>query len=106
MQGFYFWVVSVNIFNLFQVISGNSEAVFQRKLGLYLGNYIIRSLKQETDINCGISCWNEPDCVSANYKAKGTDKSLCELNSKTLEELPREAQNRAEYVYLEVSKRV
>lgn len=100
------WTVSIYIFSLFKVISGNTEAVFQRKPGKYLGNYVIQSLKQESEIDCSMSCLNEPDCVSANFKVNGTDLNLCELNFKTLEEITEEAQIDAEYVYLEVSTRV
>ena len=37
---------------------------------------------------------------------KGRNKSLCELNSKTLEELPEEGQSDTENVYFQVDMRV
>jgi hypothetical protein len=89
-----------------QVARGDSDIIFKRRPGRYLGNYIIRSLKTEDEFDCSNSCLNEPGCVSVNLKVKGRNKSLCELNSKTLEELPEEGQGDAENVYFQVDMRV
>ena len=96
------------LLNMFsQVARGDSDIIFQRRPGRYLGNYIIRSLKTELDeFDCSNSCLNEPGCVSVNLKVKGRNKGLCELNSKTLEELPEEGQSDAENVYFQVDIRV
>ena len=98
------WAFLLNMFG--QVVRGDSDIIFQRRPGRYLGNYIIRSLKTEDEYDCGNSCLNEPGCVSVNLKVKGRNKSLCELNSKTLEELPEEGQSDAENVYFQVDMRV
>lgn len=98
------WTVSLYIFNLPQVTNGN--ALFQRNPGRYLRNHTIRSSKQESEIDCGTSCLNKPDCVSVNFKVKGKRKGSCELNSKTINEIPLETQKDAEYIYLEIFERV
>ena len=98
------WIVSWYIFNLPHVACENT--LFQRKPGQYLRNYMIRSLKQESEISCSMSCLNEPDCVSVNFKVKGKGKGSCELNSKILKEIPEETQNDVEYIYLEIFERV
>ena len=98
------WAFLLNMFS--QVARGDSDIIFQRRPGRYLGNYIIRSLKTEDEFDCSNSCLNEPGCVSVNLKVKGRNKSLCELNSKTLEELPEEGQSDGENVYFQVDIRV
>ena len=97
------WAFLLSIFN---VARGDSDIIFKRRPGRYLGNYIIRSLKTEDEFDCSNSCLNEPGCVSVNLKVKGRNKGLCELNSKTLEELPEEGQSDAENVYFQVDMRV
>ncbi|CAB4015294.1 cellulosomal scaffoldin anchoring C [Paramuricea clavata] len=78
-----------------QVARGDSDILFQRRPGRYLGNYMIRSLKTEDEFDCSNNCFNEPGCVSVNLKVKGRNKGLCELNSKTLELFPEEGQSDA-----------
>ena len=101
---FRLWAFLLNMFG--QVVRGDSDIIFKRRPGRYLGNYIIRSLKTEDEFDCSNSCLNEPGCVSVNLKVKGRNKGLCELNFKTLEELPEEGQSDAENVYFEVDMRV
>ena len=101
----YVWVF-LYLFGLLHEANGDNDAIFQRQTGRYLGNYVIRSLQLKSEFDCGQSCMEEPDCVSVNFKVRGKNQGLCELNSKGLEELQDEGQNDAEYVYLEIFRRV
>ena len=89
-----------------EIESNDGDIVFKRNPGRYLGNYIIRSLKTESEFDCSYGCLNEAECVSVNYKLKGEDKGVCELNSKTLHEFPNEGQSKSEYVYVEIDSKV
>ena len=93
-----------NIFG--PVASDDDDIVFQRKPGRYLGNYVIRSLKTESEFDCSYGCLNEPECASVNFKVAGENEGLCELNSKTLQESPDETRSDPEYVFLEIDTRV
>ena len=88
------------------VESRKSGVIFQRKIGYYFGKYSIKTSTENSEFDCSNSCVNEPECVSVNFKVKGEDEGLCELNSRTLDELPQEVQRDVEYVYLEVLMRV
>ena len=98
------WAFLLCIFG--QAASDDSEIIFQRRPGHYLGNYMIRSLKTESEFDCSYECFNKPECVSVNFKVEGKNKGLCELNSETLEDLPEEGQSDSEYVYFQVDTRV
>ena len=87
-----------------RVTSGNDEAIFRKRPGRYLGNHVLRSLTCQNEFICSQTCLNEPNCVSANFKVNGTNRYLCELNSKTLKDL--EGEDGTGYVYLEILKRV
>ena len=62
------------------------EAVFRRKVGKYLANYVIRTENTTSELECGIHCSGDSLCASVNYKTSGTNIGLCELNSKALDE--------------------
>ena len=67
---------------------------------------IIQTVKTDSEHQCSSECLDEAKCASVNYKAKGNDAGLCELNTKTLEQLPEEGQKNAEYVYIGFLQRV
>ena len=99
-------IFALILYHLGDAESRENEMIFQRRIGQYLGKYLIKRWKTNSEFDCSNSCVNEPECVSVNFKVKGEDEGLCELNSRTLDELPEEGQNDAEYVYLEVLMRV
>jgi hypothetical protein len=87
---------------------GQEEAVFRRKVGKYLANYVIRTENTTSEMECGIHCSADSVCASVNYKTSGTDKGLCELNSKALDE--RESHmllsDSTDFIYLHIDIRV
>ncbi len=63
------------------------QAVFRRNEQKYLENHVLETMRAETELECGIHCVGHRSCASVNYKTSGKDRGLCELNSKTLQEV-------------------
>lgn len=103
---FFLWAASIGLFGPLKVATGLNNVLFHRITGRYLGDHIIETLKTKCEIECGANCLNEAECVSVNFKVTGNDKGLCELNSKTLDEIEDGGQNAPEYIYLGIIQRV
>ena len=65
--------------------------------GKRLQNHVIRSVGVIDADTCGLFCFEEPNCVSLNFK-KST--SQCELNNSTFErQEPDKLETNADYFY-------
>ncbi len=86
------------------------DAVFRKKVGKYLANYVIRSKVTAGELECMMYCSNEGMCASVNYKPSGTDEGLCEINSKSLGERAADKNTplleSADFNHLHIIKRV
>jgi hypothetical protein len=63
------------------------QAIFHKKEQTYLANHVIQTKQAETELECNMACIADGSCASVNYKTCGIGKGLCELNSKTLEDI-------------------
>ena len=69
------------------------EAFFRVDKNKYLANHVIETRQAETEFECGLHCVRHGSCVSVNYKTSGIGKGLCELNSKTLQQIADQNEN-------------
>jgi hypothetical protein len=63
------------------------QAIFHKKEKTYLANHVIKTKQAETELDCNMHCVADELCASVNYKTSGIGKSLCELNSKTFQDI-------------------
>jgi hypothetical protein len=63
------------------------QAIFHTKEQTYLANHVIQTKQAETELECGMHCVADESCASVNYKTSGIGKGLCDLNSKTLQDI-------------------
>ena len=82
------------------------QAYFLRKEQKYLANHVIETKQADSDLECGLHCVADGSCASVNYKTSGDGKGRCELNDKTLQEIPDEETQDPEFTHLAVDKRV
>ncbi|XP_028396188.1 uncharacterized protein LOC114520163 [Dendronephthya gigantea] len=78
-----------------------NEAVFRRRVETYLPNCVFRTKRARSESECSIYCLRHSSCFSANYKFTSPTDGICELNSKTIKDLPNEDKHNPDYVYLE-----
>ncbi|XP_028398876.1 lactadherin-like [Dendronephthya gigantea] len=78
------------------------QAVFRKEQQKYLANHVIDTKHAHTESECYIYCVRDKSCVSVNFKTSGTGEGLCELNSKTLQEISYadESKHNAEFNHL------
>ena len=81
------------------------QAVYRKRKGKYLANYVIRTTKAKYEQECATHCFRDSVCVSVNFKISGDEKGLCELNSKTLDEEFNEATHDLEFNHLHIIER-
>jgi hypothetical protein len=105
--------ISALIFTITKIPQGEcsiKQAFFRIKEQKYLANIIMSSkTKQaESELQCGILCVRDGSCTSVNYKTSGIGKGLCELNSKTFQEIsnPDENMHNIEFNHLYIIKNV
>lgn len=60
------------------------QSYFKRKTGQYLPNKVIASKHAQSELHCAMACTALDVCLSINYKVKGVDKGLCQLNNDTV----------------------
>ena len=82
------------------------EALFRRRAGKYLANYVIHTETVENEFNCVTYCVDHITCASVNYKTSGNDKGLCELNSEAIDDSTNEGTDNSEYDYLEKVRKI
>ena len=85
------------------------EASFLINKQKYLANHVIETKQAEGELQCSTHCVRVGSCVSVmNYKTSGIGKGLCELNSKTLQEIsdPDENMHNPEFNHLYIMKKV
>ena len=78
------------------------QAFFLRNDGKYLANHVIETKQADSEFDCTIHCVAHGSCASVNYKTAGIDKGRCELNDKTLQEIPDEGTYDPEFTHLDV----
>ena len=78
------------------------QAFFLRNDGKYLANHVIETKQAVSDLECGLHCVAHASCASVNYKTSGDGKGRCELNDKTLQEIPDETTYDPEFTHLDV----
>jgi hypothetical protein len=103
--------ISALIFMLTRTPQGNcsiKQAFFRIKEQKYLANHVIETKQAESELQCGIHCVGDGSCTSVNYKTSGIGKGLCELNSKTLQEIsnPDDNMHNPEFNHLHIVKKV
>ena len=57
---------------------------FKRKASQYLLNKVIVSKHTQSELQCAMACTTLDGCLSINYKVKGVDQGLCQLNNNTV----------------------
>jgi hypothetical protein len=84
------------------------QAFFRIDKQKYLANHVIETKQAESELQCGMNCVGVGSCTSVNYKTSGIGKGLCELNSKTLQEIsdPDENMHNPEFSHLYIIKKV
>ena len=82
------------------------QAYFLRKQQKYLANHAIETKQAYSELECGLHCVADGSCASVNYKTSGDGKGRCELNDKTLQEIPDEGTRDPDFTHLAVVKRV
>ena len=93
---------------IFQISQGvcTEQAIFLRNEEKYLANHVIETKQAGSEFECGLHCVADRSCTSVNYKTSGVGKGRCELNNKTLREVPDEETHNPDFVHLAVVKRV
>ena len=91
-----------------QAVLGTKQAFFRKNEQKYLANHVIETKQAGSELECGLHCVRDGSCASVNYKTSGDGKGRCELNDKTLQEIPDEGTRDPEFTHLaavnEVSK--
>ena len=98
--------VIILVSKLLQQSECSTQAIYHKRKGKYLANYVIRTTKAKSEQECATHCFKESQCASVNFKTSGDGKGLCELNSKTLDEESNEATHDLEFNHLDIVKRV
>ena len=103
--------ISALIFTITKIAQGEcsiKQAFFRIKEQKYLANHVIETKQAESELQCGTRCVGDGSCTSVNYKTSGIGKGLCELNSKTLQEIsnPDENMHNIEFNHLYIIKNV
>ena len=60
------------------------ETYLKRKSHQYLPNNVIVSKHTKSELQCAMACTDLDACLSINYKVKGVDQGLCQLNNETV----------------------
>ena len=81
------------------------HAIFTRKTGKLLPDSVIATKYTESELECSMHCTSHDACLSVNYKTRGVEQGLCQLNNKTLSEKLKLASDE-KFVHLSVIKRV
>ena len=85
------------MFLVFQIIQA-SEKCHVPIAGIQLKDHVISSINVGDIHSCFVSCVAKPRCESVNfYKSK----SLCELNSRTIENMPLKKVSNKDSVYFQ-----
>ena len=93
---------------IFQIQQGvcKKQAYFLINKDKYLANHIIQIKQAYSEAECGGHCVADGLCKSVNYKTSGDGKGRCELNDKTLRDVPDGGTHNPDFVHLAVVKRV
>ena len=93
---------------IFQIEQGfcTKQALLLRNEGKYLANHIIETKQADSEFECGTNCVANKACMSVNYKTSGVGIGRCEINDKTVREVPDEERRDPEFIHLAVFKRV
>ena len=93
---------------IFQIEQGfcTKQALLLRNEGKYLANHIIETKQADSEFECGTHCVTNKACMSVNYKTSGVGIGRCEINDKTVGEVPDEERHDPEFIHLAVFKRV
>ena len=89
-----------------QGVLGTKQAFFRRNEQKYLANHVIETKQADSELECGLHCVGDGSCASVNYKTSGDGKGRCELNDKTLQEIPDEGRRDPEFTHLAVDNEV
>ena len=65
---------------------GVKQTFFHRKVGQYLPDSVITTKYAECELECSVLCTIHKGCLSVNYKVRGLDQGLCQLNNNTISE--------------------
>ena len=65
---------------------GVKQILFHRKAGQYLPDSVITTKYAECELECSVLCTIHKGCLSVNYKDRGLDQGLCQLNNNTISE--------------------
>ena len=80
-------LITIHIMLVFFVKHGSLrqiQAFFNRNVGEYLVNNVIRTIQVHSEFECGVHCSRDTSCVSVNYKVFGENIGTCELNNCSL----------------------
>ena len=93
---------------IFQIEQGfcTKQALLLRNEAKYLANHIIETKQADSEFECGTHCVANKACMSVNYKTSAVGIGRCEINDKTVREVPDEERHDLEFIYLAVFKRV
>ena len=80
------------------------QALLLRNEGKYLANHIIETKQADSEFECGTHCVANKACMSVNYKTSGVGIGRCEINDKTVGEVPDEERHDPEFIHLAVFK--
>ena len=97
-----FFVVAIKRFGNSAIHNG----LYYRYGGKYLSNYVVRTKIAMTEAECAVYCLRDEECMSANYKTRGEDLGLCELNNMTLSDACTYSVDNEEFHYLQILQRV
>ena len=78
-------VLSFSIFCAFAFQIAKSDCRHTSELWTQLVNHVMEAVTTDDMYSCHRTCAAKPGCQSINYH---TEKSLCELNSRTIENTP------------------
>ena len=81
------------------------ETYFKRRSGQYLPNNVIALKHTKSELECAMACTALDACLSINYKVKGVDQGLCQLNNETVSKKLQLVLDE-KFVHLTVVKRV
>ena len=93
------------IFNIPQGLC-TEIAFFSKSERKYLENHVIKTEQSSSETECGLHCVSDKSCASVNYKTSGFGKGRCELNDKTVREVPDKETHNPEFIHLGIVKRV
>ena len=89
-----------------QGVVGTKQAFFHKTEQKVLANYVIETKQADSELECGLHCVGDGSCASVNYRTSGDGKGRCELNDKTLQEIPDEGTRDPDFTHLAIVNEV